>query len=210
MPSSDVRHPAPLRPVGVCDLRGGPSPAVLEYGPSAVLVVAGLPGSGKSTLIARCVRVPVVDSQHTRKRYQTRLPRWVPYRLVRPVVRIAHLRRLNAALRAEGPLVFHDFGAVPLVRRWVARSARRRGRDVHLLFLDVPADTALAGQRERGRAVPAQRFARHRVNARRLLGRLDADGAAPRGWASVTLLSRPSAERLQSVDFAMRATTTDL
>jgi hypothetical protein len=190
-----------MRPAGVHDLRAAPTPLVLQYGPSDVLVVAGLPGAGKTTLMSRCVQAPVIDSRHTRLRYQARIPRWLPYRLVRPVVRIAHCRRLFAALRAGGPLVVHDFGAVPLVRSCVARYARRQGRDAHLLIVDVDPDTAWAAQIARGRSVPPARFARHRGNAQRMLRQLSA-GSPPPAWKSATILSRSAARSLDRIVFA--------
>ncbi|NUP34979.1 MAG: ATP-binding protein [Streptomycetaceae bacterium] len=172
---------------------------VLRYGPRDVLVVAGLPGAGKSTLMARCAVAPLVDSRHTRLYYQERLPRWIPYRLFRPVVRVAHLRRMRAGLRGDGPLAVQDFGAVPLVRAWVGWEARRQGRNAHVLFLDVDAATAWQSQVARGRCVPPRRFARHRTLAARVLGRLAASGKPPRGWTSVVVLDRPAADRVRRI-----------
>ncbi|MGA4539636.1 ATP-binding protein [Uniformispora flossi] len=181
---------------------GHPHPVgVLRYGARDVLVVAGLPGAGKSTLMARCAVAPLVDSRHTRLHYQARLPRWIPYRLFRPVVRVAHLRRMRAGLRGDGPLAVQDFGAVPLVRAWVGWEARRQGRNAHVLFLDVDAATAWQSQVARGRCVPPRRFARHRTLAARVLRRLAASGKPPRGWTSVVVLDRPAADRVRRIAF---------
>lgn len=66
--------PAPV----VRDLRerGGRSPHGLIFGPRDVVVVTGLPGSGKSTLMRRAVGAggTRVDSQDTRDRWDARAP----------------------------------------------------------------------------------------------------------------------------------------
>ncbi|MFB6889725.1 AAA family ATPase [Kitasatospora sp. NPDC056327] len=195
-----------LRPRGLQDLRRtrndrGARPAALHYPPADLLVISGLPGSGKSTLMRRCVRTPVVDSQLVREEYAARLPSWLPYAVYRPLVRIAHYRRLRRAVLAGGPLAVHDCGAVPYVRRWLAREAERQGRRVHLILLDASAEEARDGQRSRGQAVSAYAFARHRDAARRLRRRLAGTGRPPAGCASAVVLDRAGARALREIVF---------
>lgn len=123
----------------VRDLRGrGPlGPFGLDFAPGDVVVVSGLPGSGKSTLIRRTARQHAIDSQDTRDRWETVLPALLPYALYRPLVRAAHYAGLLRTLRAGGPVVVHDCGTQTWVRRWLAREARRRGSALHLVLLDV-------------------------------------------------------------------------
>ncbi|MCF2527710.1 ATP-binding protein [Yinghuangia soli] len=200
--STGSAYPTALRPTGLHDLRTGPAPEQIVYGASDLVVLAGLPGAGKSTLMARCARARTIDSQHVRERFQLRLPWWVPYPVIRPLVRITHYLRLYAALRARGPLVVHDCGTVPLVRTWLAATARRQGRDVHLLFIDARTDEARAGQQARSRCVPPRDFARHCAVARRTLDALAAAAAPPPGWKSAVVLDRPAAGRLRDLSFA--------
>ena len=72
---------------------------VLRYPPAAAVIVAGIPGAGKSTLIARAAfpaGTTVLDTDPRRRRWAARLP--LPYRLWRPLLHAAHLR---AAWRAR-------------------------------------------------------------------------------------------------------------
>ncbi|MGA5821809.1 AAA family ATPase [Kitasatospora sp. NPDC094028] len=178
----------------------GPGPAALHYPAGDLLVVTGLPGSGKSTLMSRCVRAPLVDSQLVREEYAARLPARLPYGLYRPLARLAHYRRLRRAVLDGGPLAVHDCGTLPFVRAWLARAAARQGRRVHLLVIDVGPAEARDGQRRRGRGVSRYAFARHRAAVARLLRA--AAGEPPAGCASVVVLDRPAARALREIDFA--------
>lgn len=191
-------QPAPV----VRDLRerAGRSPHGLLFGPRDLVVVTGLPGSGKSTLMRRAVRGVRVDSQDTRDRWDARAPRFLPYGLYRPLVRLAHYAGLRRALRSGEGVVVHDCGTQAWVRDWLAREARRRGGTLHLLLLDVGADTALEGQRERGRGVSRYAFLRHRHAAARLVRSVE-KGRLPEGCGSAVLLDREAADALRRIGF---------
>ncbi|WP_308013492.1 AAA family ATPase [Streptomyces beigongshangae] len=180
--------------------RAGRSPHGLCFGAADLVVVTGLPGSGKSTLMRRTVTGRRVDSQDTRDRWDARLSRFLPYAVYRPLVRAAHYAGLRRALRSGEGVVVHDCGTQAWVRRWLARDARRRGGTLHLLLLDVDPGTALDGQRERGRGVSRYAFARHRGAVARLLRSVE-KGGLPEGCGSAVLVDRAAADVLRRIDF---------
>ncbi|AIS00647.1 AAA family ATPase [Streptomyces glaucescens] len=201
LPAGEASAPLPSPVVRDLRERSGRSPHALLFGPRDLAVVTGLPGSGKSTLMRRAVRdARRVDSQDTRDRWERRVPRFLPYAVYRPLVRLAHYAGLRRALRTGGGVVVHDCGTQAWVRRWLAREARRRGGTLHLLLLDVTPEQALAGQRARGRGVSRYAFLRHRAAATRLL-RAAERGDLPRGCGSAVLLDRDAADALQRIGF---------
>ncbi|MDN0199565.1 AAA family ATPase [Streptomyces sp. S.PNR 29] len=199
-PARDVCGPLAAPVVRDLRDRAGRSPHALLFGPRDLVVVTGLPGSGKSTLMRRTVRGTRVDSQDTRDRWDRRMPRFLPYAVYRPLVRLAHYAGLRRAVRTGEGVVVHDCGTQAWVRAWLAREARRRGGSLHLLLLDVTAEEALTGQRDRGRGVSRYAFLRHRSATARLL-RATEKGDLPTGCASAILLDRAAANALRRIGF---------
>lgn len=185
-PSGPPQAPALALHRGLLDLRGRTdtppapsSPFTLAYPANAVVVVSGLPGSGKSTLLRRApAQATVIDPRAVHVACEAVMPDWLPYGLYRPWARWKHIRWLHRELRGDGPLLVHDCGSRPWVRRWMARAAGRRGRPLHLVLLDVGRAEALSGQESRGRRAPRRAFARHHRGLDRLLRRLSEAAAA--------------------------------
>ncbi|MGH3343589.1 MAG: AAA family ATPase [Carbonactinosporaceae bacterium] len=188
----------------------------LHYPSGVVLVVAGLPGAGKTTFIARLfhgAEITIIDPDHLRERYGRWLP-GVPYRAYRPLVHFVHYRRVAGALRrpepgpatgsatgSAGTVVVHETTR-PLARRWLSGRAARAGRPLHLIALDVPEDVALQGQASRGRVLNKAAFQRHCRRWRAFRGTRT---AAPERYASVLVLDRAGADALRAVSFLPNA-----
>jgi predicted kinase len=194
-----VRAGVRLRPRRLTDLRGR-AVRTLSYPAGDVIVVSGLPGGGKSTLMRRAAGARLIDSQEVRARWAARMPRRLPYAVYRPLVRIAHYAGMRRALRSGDSVVVHDCGTLPWVRNWLARQAAGRGRGMHLLLLDVTEEAAREGQRSRGRGVSAYAMARHRRASRRLLAAAE-NGLLPDACLSTVLLDRAAARTLIAIAF---------
>ncbi len=231
-PSPPSRASPPSRPSGGAPA-GGAAPAgtALHFRAGSVLLVAGIPGAGKSTLIHRLfgtapADVLVLDSADIRAAFARRLGRGMPYRLYRPVVHTVHYARIAAwTLGPRRNLVVHECGTRDWARRTMALLAALRRRHAHLLFLDTPPEAALAGQRSRGRVVGTGSFLRHSRRWTRLRCAVDMTAAPPvagsgatraeavrtrpsgvpdlrrEGWASVRRLDRDDAAALRAIYF---------
>lgn len=199
-----VRGPARQRPVKQAVPQLSPT---LALPARAVLVVAGLPGAGKTTFIRRVWMdraVRVLDSQDVHDRYRRWLGTARGYPLYRPLVHGEHYVRIVAALLGGGPLVVHETGTRPWVRRAIACLASARGRTAHLLFIDVTPEAAGDGQRRRGRPVDPRVMARHLARWAHLHGRLAAgdDSIGREGYASCIVCTREQADIIRSISFA--------
>jgi predicted kinase len=160
----------------------------LRFESDSVVVVAGVPGAGKTTLIRRAVdraAVRVVDTEDRRDAGRRRL------------LSATHYARIAAAIAGRRPVVIHTRGTHAATRRTIALLARLRGRPAHLILLDVGRAEAEAGQRARGRTVDPADMRRHVARWQRLT----AHGTGGEGWASVIVLDRVQAERTRAIDF---------
>ncbi|MFR9731306.1 AAA family ATPase [Saccharopolyspora sp. MS10] len=159
----------------------------------ALLVVAGLPGAGKSTVLHKLTAPPgtvVLDSEQVRARLRALLPAAVPYRWYRPLVHAAHRARIAwACLRAEGRVIAHEPSTRGTTRLMLVLFAVLGGRRRVLVWLHVGPEEALAGQHARGRLIRGRSFQLHVHRANRFHRALLA-GKAPRAWQDVRLFTR--------------------
>ena len=159
----------------------------LRFTSDAVVVVAGVPGAGKTTLIRRAVdpaTVRVVDTEDRRERGER-----ASY--------LGHYARIVGAVAGRRPAVIHSRGTHAAARRAIALLARLRGRPAHLVMIDAPRAAAEAGQRRRGRTVPEAEMERHVARWRRLMARVP----VREGWTSVVVLDREQAASTGGFDF---------
>ncbi len=171
----------------------GPAPAPSGDAVRGLVVVGGLPGGGKTTMVRRLLGdgvpgVTSLDSEQVAARWRTGSR--VPYRVMRPLVHTQHRLRVLRVLAGPAPVVVL---ADPWTSRWwrplVLGTARATGRAVRLVLLDVSPEDAAEGQRIRGRRIPEGRMRRHGLRWARLL-RTAAAGP------DVLVLDRPRAARL--------------
>ncbi len=158
---------------------------MLTFTSDSVIVVAGVPGAGKTTLIRRAVdreAVRVVDTEDRRDAGRRRL------------LYPGHYARIAAAIAGTGPVVIHSRGTFAVSRRAIALLARLRGRPAHLILLDAGRAEAEQGQRARGRTVDATEMSRQLARWRRLR-------PAGEGWTSIVRLDREQAARTDAIEF---------
>jgi hypothetical protein len=159
----------------------------LTYPEGAVVVVAGLPGAGKSTLIRRAVdrsAVRVVDTDD-----QRRDGRRASY--------VRHYGHMLAAVWGRQPVVIHSRGTLGTLRRLITLTSSLRGRPAHLILLDAPRAEAEEGQQRRGRRISRSRMDREVARWDRIRRR----GIRGEGWRSVTVLDRASAAAVEGLQW---------
>ena len=134
-----------------------------------LVVLGGVPGAGKSTVLRRLRRRPgvvVLDPDGHRDALRRSVGRVVPYRAYRPLVHALHtVDVLGALLRGPGhggsALVVHEPATRPRRTAALLRLARACGWRSALVYVDTPREAALAGQHARGRVLAARSFDRH-------------------------------------------------
>lgn len=164
-------------------------------GRAPFVVVAGIPGAGKTTALRELVAAQpdcgllVVDSDSVRRSVQARFPA-VPYRILRPVVHTVHWIRVVVLAGVEPrALLVHETATRTASRAALLRIARWSGRPARLVWIDVDAETARRGQVLRDRVIRARSFRRH---VSRVLRR-DPARAAGAGWDDVRRTDREGA-----------------
>jgi predicted kinase len=170
------------------------------HGPGVLVVLAGLPGSGKTTLLRRLSAgaphgVTGLDSEQVADRLRS-AGVGVPYRLLRPWVHLAHRWRVLRQVGGAAPVVvLTDPWTSSAWRAAVLGAARRAGRTVRVVLIDVSPEVALRGQLERGRRISARRMRRHAARWEDLRRTLGHSGTGPAGEA-VTVVDRARATGL--------------
>lgn len=174
-----------------------PDPVLLRYPHGSALLVAGVPGAGKSTLVARAAAgsddVRVLDTDPLRARWAQALQP-LPYPLWRPLLHAFHLTRVWWLIGRPGALVVVEPGTRGFVRRAFVRRADRAGRELHLLGIDASFAEARAGQVARRRTIGRASLGRHAARWSSTL-----DEAREEGFASVRVITRAQAAQVDGL-----------
>lgn len=158
-----------------------------------VVLVIGIPGAGKTTLIDRTASSPgwtVLDTDRLRR--QQRLRRM-------PVPYVLYVISIVAAIARDTQVVVQSRGTYGWLRRLVTTGARLRGREAVLVMLDAPAADAIAGQTRRGRVAPARVMRWHVSRWSRLLDAADSGALAAEGWSQILVLDRAQASQVEDL-----------
>ena len=165
-----------------------------------VVLVVGLPGAGKTTLIDRAANSSdwtVLDLDRFRRRLPTALRRIpLPYPVYVPVVIVAIAREMHVVVESRGTYAW--------LRRLVCARARARGHLAVILLLEVPPDAASTGQVRRGRVVPGWVMRWHVTRWNWLLDAARTGALAAEGWSQVTVLDRAQASAVDDLGELVR------
>jgi protein phosphatase len=147
----------------------------LEIPERALVVLIGLPGSGKSTFAARSFApTEVLSSDAFRAMIADD-----PADLDATPGAFELLHAVAARRLAGGRLTVVDATNVrPMARRPLIELARRYGRTPVAIVFDLPEELCQQRNRMRGRVVPASAVRRHSLRLRGSLCRLPAEGFA--------------------------------
>lgn len=159
----------------------------------SLIVLAGLPGAGKSTVLKNLTTdepVTLLDSAEMWRLLTTVLPKGTPYGWCRPLVHLLHRVRIGwACIAGSDPVIAHEPSTRAPTRVMLVLFGRLARRELVFVWLDVEPAEALAGQHQRGRLLNQRSFRRHVRRAVQLRSRFR-QGRSLRGWASVTVFRR--------------------
>jgi len=172
-------------------------PTVLTVSRRSFVLVAGIPGAGKSSMLAsRPITAPgavVLDSDPVRDWLRARLPAGTPYRGYRGLVHLWHrVQVVLAVLGAIGPVVVHMPATAAFTRLALVALAMLACRRRYLVWVHAEPEEARRGQFGRGRVLRGASFARHARRGAAFVARLR-EGYRPPGWHRVTVLDRRQA-----------------
>lgn len=155
-PDHTSGDPAAVRPLP------SSTPVELQLPPHGLVVVAGLPGAGKTTLVRRLAGGAGVHAPDAEDVAQRLAGVPLPYRALRPLVHTAHLARVVTALWSAHPRVLtSDPLTSPVRRRALRTAARLSGRTLLVVLVHASPAQARDGQTRRGRSLSARRMSRH-------------------------------------------------
>jgi predicted kinase len=178
----------------------GSGPSRLAYPHSCVLLLGGLPGVGKSTLIGRLLKE---RANLCMDDYRARMGGLdaVYERMFEALSQDAeHLLAGKA-----GPLVIDATALRENYRLDYVRLALTANVPIHLLLLDGDRALIEAGQASRERQVPEQAVEKYLVRWRQLMDLVESGEILAEGFDSCTVMDRPAVNALAAIEFGAAA-----
>ena len=164
-----------------------------------MLVIAGVPGAGKTTLIRRVIDrddVQVIDTDD-RRAHAAATGETAPRLLY-----LDHYRRIAVALASDEPVVVHTRGTHRALRLLLRAMAAHTHRSAHLILLNADRAEVELGQRDRGRTLGARKMDRQYARWNALLEHASERGRLfGEGWTTLNVFSRPQASDVRAVSF---------
>lgn len=185
------------RQAGRAQRGDNPSRTRLRVPTRSLVVLAGLPGAGKTRLWRRLASprpadVLALDAEQVAETLRS-AP--LPYAALRPFVHAWHLLRVARALRTSATCVLTTDPMTSRLQRLMLRTvAALTGRSLHVVLVDATAREAVLGQYRRGRTVSRRRMLRHVRRWRRMRAEFTAT-AELTGASSTVLIDRATARR---------------
>jgi predicted kinase len=206
-----AKPPSPNRATG----RRAPV-TTLEFEPDALVLVGGLPGVGKSTLLDRVNQdngAVVFNPDHVARELcaEAGITEFSPRYWRRGFQRV--IDDVEARMAHGSPTLVHFTGLHRYHREDLAYVAEQHSRPVHLLFLDGDSRLVAEGQASRSEPVPAnylaglvEKWELMRADLARDPDKLLDREETGEGFASVCVLDREAVDALQRLDFGSQPT----
>ena len=189
--------------------KGSEVPRELAYPAGSLLVVGGMPGVGKTTLLERLGHahdpagesVVVLNADAMYKRACARKSRRPKTMMqLRGVASLMIESEIARALADEKTVIVDAPAMFPHLREGYADQAEIYGRPVHALYVTTARRKARRSQRKRGRVIKRASQRRYEEEWDLLCEELER-GKAPHGYDSATVIERDAGAGLEVLSF---------
>jgi len=134
------------------------NPTALSFPSNSLVIVAGMPGSGKSTFLEKLLpEVPTLSIDGLQRELRRRWKKKVT--LGAAADRVP--KRLSEMMEEDGPVALEITGMRRKHRRLFQHLAFKAGRPCHIIFLDTDPDVCRERQHERGHVIDEDKMSQY-------------------------------------------------